>query len=204
MTEFDEKSRTWDSDPEKWARARSVARGIRASVPLNKGMTALEYGCGTGLLSFELQKDLSHVTLADSSPGMLAVLQEKIDSGRIRNMNALRLDLMQDPLPPDRYDLVYTMMTLHHVSDTDKILADFFHLLKNPGFLCVADLDKEDGSFHGSGFSGHNGFDREHLHRRAVRAGFREARFMNVHTLSKGNEGEKREYSLFLLTAEKW
>jgi ubiquinone/menaquinone biosynthesis C-methylase UbiE len=203
VTHFDEKAKTWDSDPDKIIRARAVAQGIRSRVPLIPGMSAFEYGCGTGLLSFELHEDLTHITLADSSAGMLAVLQEKISSGRIQNMNAVRLDLAADPLPPERFALVTTMMTLHHVRDTDKLLLDFFNLLECPGFLCVADLDREDGSFHGSGFSGHKGFDREVLRQQAVRAGFREAGFETVYTMSRGEGRERRNYTLFLMIAEK-
>ena len=36
-------------------------------------------------------------------------------------------------------------------------------LLNAGGFLAIADLYEEDGSFHGEGFTGHNGFDPENL-----------------------------------------
>ena len=49
---------------------------------------------------------------------------------------------------PERFDLVYTLMTLHHIPDTAKILGSFQALLQPGGVLCIADLDKEDGSFH--------------------------------------------------------
>ena len=126
-------------------------------------MTALEYGCGTGLVSFALQPQLGHITLADSSTGMLAVLREKIAAGNIQNMTPVQLDLITDPLPAERYQLIYTLLTLHHIPDTDKILRAFYQLLDSSGYLCVADLDKEDGTFHEDEFHGHLGFDREEL-----------------------------------------
>jgi SAM-dependent methyltransferase len=55
-------------------RGRQLAEAIRARVPLDPSMHALDYGCGTGLLSFPLRDALGHITLQDSSPGMLAVL----------------------------------------------------------------------------------------------------------------------------------
>ena len=78
MTNFDERAKDWDSDPKKVERARVVAEAIRAALPLSTDMTALEYGCGTGLLSFALQSELGQITLADTSQGMLDVLGEKI------------------------------------------------------------------------------------------------------------------------------
>src|SRR5512141_572797 len=148
MTNFDQRAKDWDSDPKKVDRARAVADAIRKAVPLSTEMKALEYGCGTGLLSFALQSDLGQITLADTSQGMLDVLGEKIASAKVPNMHPMRLDLSADPLPAERYDLTYSLMTLHHIHDTDDILKKFHSLLESGGYLIAADLYKEDGTFH--------------------------------------------------------
>ncbi len=83
-TDFDQRAKTWDDDPMKAARAQAVADAIRARVPLAPTMTGLEYGCGTGLLSFALHPNLGRIALADNSAGMLAVLQQKIRRCRHR------------------------------------------------------------------------------------------------------------------------
>ena len=106
MNEFDQKAAQWDAKPVRVERALAVADSIKAAVPLSPHMTALEYGCGTGLVSFALQSQLGHITLADSSTGMLTVLQEKIATGNIQNMTPLQLDLITDPLPAERYQLI--------------------------------------------------------------------------------------------------
>ena len=205
MTDFDEKAPTWDANPIRVERARAVAQGIRASVAITPGMTALEYGCGTGLLSFALRPYLAHITLADSSNGMLAVLDEKIVSGGIQNMTSLKADFITDPLPEARFQLIYSLMVLHHVPDTDKILGIFYDLLDSPGYLCVADLDKEDGSFHHDGFTGHHGFDRNELAEQARRAGFRKVEFTTVFNTPRDRDPgtEPTYYPVFLMTAEK-
>ena len=77
VSHFDERAREWDSDPEKVERARVTADAIRHTIPLHPDMSALEYGCGTGLLSFALQSDLGQITLADTSKGMLEVCRMK-------------------------------------------------------------------------------------------------------------------------------
>ena len=198
---FDQRAKTWDDDPMKTARAEAVAAGIRSLTPLASNMSGLEYGCGTGLLSFALQADLQQITLADNSPGMLEVLQQKIEARHISNMRPVNLDLTSDPLPQERYDLIYSLMTFHHIPDTDKILRDLYELLTGSGHLCIADLDSEDGSFHGLDFSGHKGFDRETLEQQAKNAGFRNIRFSSVFTIQKGTP--VREYPVFLMVAEK-
>jgi len=200
---FDSKARTWDSDPMKVARARAVAQGICTHVPLTAHMTAFEYGCGTGLLGFTLQPYLKHITLADSSTGMLAVLQEKITSSDIANMSPMKLDLLCDPLPRESYHLIVTMMTFHHIPDIDSLLRKMYSLLSGPGYLCVTDLDSEDGSFHGPDFSGHCGFDREELRLKASQAGFRNAGFSTVFNIRKAVAGGEKDFPLFLMVAEK-
>ncbi|MBN2385730.1 MAG: class I SAM-dependent methyltransferase [Anaerolineales bacterium] len=200
MVDFDLRARDWDCDPQKRARAKAVAAAIRTRIPLGRQMAALEYGCGTGLLSFALQADLGSITLADSSAGMLAVLAEKVALHAVANMRPLQLDLSVDPLPELRFDLVYSLMTLHHILDPAAILGKFYSLLRRPGFLCIADLDREDGSFHADpGFAGHNGFDRKGLRRLLRRSGFARIHFDNCFEMMKNG----RVYSLFLAVAEK-
>lgn len=201
--DFDAKAQEWDNDPVKLERAATVAAAIRNRVRLSPDLSALEYGCGTGLLSFALYRELGSITLADSSAGMLAVLREKIAASGADHLRPMRLDLTVDPLPAERYDLIYTLMTLHHVSDVDRILRDFHALLRPDGALCIADLDREDGSFHGAGFDGHHGFEREALRDQLARAGFGEIQFDTCYMMRKPQGDGAREYPVFLAVARK-
>jgi ubiquinone/menaquinone biosynthesis C-methylase UbiE len=203
MNEFDQKAAQWDAKPIRVERALATAAGIKAAVPLSTTLSALEYGCGTGLVSFALQAHLGHITLADSSTGMLTVLREKIDAANILNMTPLQLDLITDPLPAERYQLIYTLLTLHHISDTDKILQALYQLLDNSGYLCVADLDKEDGTFHEDEFHGHLGFDRKELGAQARQAGFQAINFSTIFHMRKEVNGVTKDFPIFLMVAEK-
>jgi ubiquinone/menaquinone biosynthesis C-methylase UbiE len=216
MNEFDQKAAQWDAKPVRVERALAVAESIKAAVPLSPKMTALEYGCGTGLVSFALQSQLGHITLADSSTGMLTVLREKIAAANIQNtcaapnrlrhsagMTPVQLDLITDPLPAERYQLIYTLLTLHHIPDTAKILRAFYQLLDNSGYLCVADLDKEDGTFHEDEFHGHLGFDREELAAQAKQIGFQSIRFTTAFHMIKDVQGVSQDYPIFLMVARK-
>lgn len=204
MSHFDDKARAWDVNPVFQERAHRIAEAIVAEVPLHTGMTVLDYGCGTGLLSFPLRGRLGPMTLADSSTGMLAVLEEKIAAHEAHTeMQACRLDLMTDPLPAQRFDLIYTSMTLHHVPDTGRILSIFHDLLKPGGYLCIADLDAEDGSFHGIEYDVHHGFEREALATMTQAAGLEAVRFSTVFEIIKEREEGNRAYPVFLMTAQR-
>ena len=201
MSDFDQRAKEWDNDPAKVRRAEAVADGIRRRVKLTPAMSALEYGAGTGLLGFMLADELGPMTLADISEGMLAVAREKIAASGREQIEALRLDLCADPLPARRYDLVFSLMTLHHVPDTDAALRALRAVLAPGGRLCIADLDAEDGSFHGAGVDLHHGFEREDLARRARAAGFESVAFDTVFEVHKPVDGNPRRYPVFLMTA---
>jgi len=200
---FDSKARQWDDNPVFQERGLKIAQAIRQAVPLHPQMNALDYGCGTGLLSFPLKDELGTILLADSSSGMLDVVSEKIAAQGVTHMTPMKLDLLIDPLPAQRFDLIVTAMTLHHVPDTDQILRIFHDLLQPGGYLCIADLDQEDGSFHGPEVDVHHGFDQADLSRRAALAGFADIRFQTVFSIAKELATGTRDYPVFLMTARR-
>ncbi|CAK0740728.1 Class I SAM-dependent methyltransferase [Gammaproteobacteria bacterium] len=200
---FDSKAREWESNPVFQERANKIAEAIRLAVPLDPSMTALDYGCGTGMLSFPFKNELGQITLKDSSTGMLEVLREKIAAQGVTHMTARQMDLTADPLPDESYDLIYSAMTLHHITNTDHIMAVFHALLNPGGVLCIADLDQEDGSFHGVGFDVHHGFDREVLAEKTRRVGFDPIDFRTVFEIVKPQDSGERAYPVFLMVARK-
>ncbi len=170
---FDEKAATWD-DPAKIERSRVVADAIVAAVAPDRSTRLLEYGAGTGLVTEALGDRVGPALLADSSAGMRDVMASKVADGRLRDARITDLDLASDgfKLPGERFDLIVTVMVMHHVTELDRVLGRFRALLAAGGHLCIADLDAEDGSFHGEGFAGHHGFDRGELAGRLRVAGF--------------------------------
>jgi ubiquinone/menaquinone biosynthesis C-methylase UbiE len=204
MNDFDAKARAWDQDPIRIERTRAVADTIARLIPLDKTMHCLEYGAGTGLLGFALQPQVGSVVLADSSAGMLAVAGEKIAAAGLSDrMRTARIDLLQDPLPGERFDLLCTLLTLHHIPDIPAILAKFNAVLTHGGRLCISDIDSEDGSFHQGPFEGHHGFDRPELSRLVEEAGFVKVRIETAYVIPRMVNGVMRQFPLFLLTAEK-
>jgi hypothetical protein len=94
-------------------------------------------------------------------------------------------------------------MTLHHICDTPRILSCFYQLLLPGGYLCIADLDQEDGSFHKEPFEGHFGFDRQALARLTTAVGFEVLGFETVYEMVKIVEDQQRSYPIFLMTARR-
>ncbi|HNW98864.1 MAG TPA: class I SAM-dependent methyltransferase [Bacteroidales bacterium] len=204
MNEFDIKALTWDDNPLFIERSKHIADKIREHVKLNAEMEGFEYGCGTGLISFNLMPYLKSITLADSSDGMLEVLKQKIQKNKITSMNVLKTDLIVDKIPDKKFDIIYTALTLHHITDIETILARFYMMMKKPAFLCIADLDKENGNFHGPDFKGHKGFDREAMKKLFITTGFKNIKADTCYEMKRINEQNQNViYPVFLMTGEK-
>ncbi len=201
--EFDIKAREWDKNQAHIERSEAIAVALKTLVPLKPGMKALEFGAGTGLLSFLVYKDLGDITLVDNSAEMIRVLKEKIADQSINSMKPVLINLEEDILD-EKFDVIYSQMVFHHVDNIDTILAKFHHMLNPGGYLAIADLYLEDGSFHGEGFTGHKGFDPDTLGNRLTGHGFRNIYHETCYNLKKIMEsGEEREYPVFMLTAGK-
>jgi ubiquinone/menaquinone biosynthesis C-methylase UbiE len=201
---FDELALRWDEDPKRRKRARVVAMEMAREIPDLERMTGFEYGCGTGLLSFYLQPFMREIWLGDSSAGMLSVAEQKIQTLRIANMHPLPIDLTAAELPELKFDVVYTLMALHHIKPLNDVLQSFYEMLHPEGTLCIADLDKEDGTFHGPGFTGHHGFDVRELSATLREIGFTNLRSKICHTIVKQDRDRReKQYPLFLLIGQK-
>jgi len=200
---FDIQAKDWDNDPMKTKRAKIFAKEITDFIKPNKNWNALEFGSGTGLLSHELKDAFEEITLVDNSEGMINVLNGKIENCGITNFKPLLLDLLEDNLNIGTFNVIFTLMTLHHIIDLNKILSIFNSLLKSNGYLCIADLVKEDGSFHINhpDFDGHNGFDKNELSPFLIQNGFNVEYYNICFEIEK--ESENKTYPLFLMICKK-
>lgn len=204
---FDEAAAVWDDKPLRVALATAIGETIVREVQPSQEMDALDYGCGTGLLSLFLLPHVRSVTGADSSAGMLDVLRRKIAQMALDKMEVMRLDLEHDSLPEKRFHMVATAMTMHHVRNTGKVLGAFRELLHPGGVLCVADLDAEPGTFHSGDVAEtvhHHGFDRNEMKMHMSELGFADTRDVTAHTIRKEvEEGESQDFPVFLVVARR-
>lgn len=204
MTEFDIKAAGWDDNSMHVDRSKSIAERIIELLPLNRNMRALEFGSGTGLTSFFLKDHLKEIVMIDNSEEMVKVMNRKISTAGIKNLTALLFDLEKNHYTGNRFDLILTQMALHHVVDVEAILRRFIQLLNPGGYLAIADLYPEDGSFHGPGFTGHKGFDIEELSLILTETGYEEISASHCYTINKQiSDTEMKEFRLFLLIAIK-
>lgn len=199
MSSFDDRAATWD-EPHRVERARASADAIHERVPLTGSERLLEYGAGTGLLAAELAPHVGAVTVADPSAGMREVMRAKVDNGALpASTRVWDLDLTAGSAPEESFDLVATVMTLHHIPDVAAVLRGFVRLLEPGGHVCIVDLVAEDGSFHREEFHGHHGFDIDELSGQLRNAGFVDVDVRVFDDVLKDGVA----YPLFLATARR-
>jgi len=202
---FDRMARTWDLDPERLARARTVGRLASELTPLELRQDALDYGTGTGAVALELARSFGRVVAADSSDGMLEVLKEKIQEQRAVNVTPLKLDLENEPAPGRSFHLITSNMALHHVADVDKVVSTLASMLHPNGLLCVVDLDEEDGAFHSDTEGIHHfGFSPEQMSRKFAAAGLKNISTRTLLCISKETKpGVVVEYAVVMTLGRK-
>jgi ubiquinone/menaquinone biosynthesis C-methylase UbiE len=199
---FDKEAASWDEKPLRIKLAKEIARAIVGHITLRPDMDVLDFGCGTGLLTLELQPLVRSITGVDSSPGMLEVFRKKIAAMQPGNVKTGLLDVEKGDSLTGKYHLVVSSMALHHVKNIHRLLAQFHHVLVPSGLLCIADLDSEDGLFHDDNTGVfHPGFDRPELRRLFTDAGFHDVGDSTATTMEKQTpDGSKRRFTVFLMT----
>lgn len=202
---FAHKAAAFDQGVHRTDNVANIARAIQAAVPLAPTMHLLDFGSGTGLLLEALAPQVARFTAIDQSAAMNAQLEQK----RATLPCALTLvaaDLEGDwptALAPEAeagFDGVVSSMTLHHIQDVPALLAKLHRVTRSGGFLAVADLDQEDGSFHQEDTGVfHTGFDRHWLAQAARDAGFYQVTMGDASVVHK----PQGDYPVFLLTARR-
>ncbi|MCK9630935.1 MAG: class I SAM-dependent methyltransferase [Methanoregula sp.] len=202
---FDTAAATWDDKTRRLKLANDVSRAICETIGLSPEMDVLDFGCGTGLLTLQIQPLVRSITGIDSSQGMLTVLEEKIRTQGLTNVTVRNIDLEQGMVPEGHYNLVVSSMTLHHIRDVRRVLEILAQVLKPSGALAIADLDSDNGKFHDTPEGVfHNGFDRCTMKKYFEAAGFTQIRNRTAAIVDKESpSGEVRPFTVFLMTGRK-
>ena len=195
---FSDKAKDWDSNSKVVNNASSIAKLIKENIKLNDSMTLMDFGAGTGLLSSFISDSVNKIVAVDNSPAMLSKLQSKIDNFDCE-VEILEKDLSVENID-NKFDGIISSMTIHHLEDTALLFGKFYDMLDENGFIAIADLDSEDGSFHSDNCGVfHFGFDRDKLREIATKVGFKNIKFQLANKINKPS----REFSVFLMTAVK-
>ncbi len=194
---FKDKAENWDDGTVRKSTPLAIAEAIKNKFVLNKNMKIMDFGVGTGLLGFEIAKEVKKVFGVDMSHSMLSKLQEK--NTPELSIKAIEQDIVKEPLL-DIFDGIVSSMTLHHVQDLEEFFLSIYKNLNEDGFIAIADLEKENGSFHSDNIGVyHFGFKKKELCEIVKNCGFKDVLIEHVTTISK----PQRDFEVFLLSAKR-
>ncbi len=203
---FDQAAQTWDDNPVRRELALAVAQGICQAIKFRPEMRIMDFGCGTGLIARELAPKVASVTAVDTSPEMVAVLKAKAAAAGLSGIEPLLLDNGYESGPAASYDAIVSSMVLHHIEDISGLVAQLAQWCRPGGWVGLADLEPEDGTFHRPGQQvAHHGIDPTALASQLESVGFVTQSVQTVHTIQRPpvDGAEPRDYPVFLLTAQR-
>jgi 2-polyprenyl-3-methyl-5-hydroxy-6-metoxy-1,4-benzoquinol methylase len=193
---FASKADSYEQNKDRVDNVAQIANAMLGAVQFSKSMHIMDFGSGTGLLLERIAPYVSKITAVDVSAAMNAQLREK--QNRLAcDVQMLELDLEQSQIDT-KFDGIISSMTMHHIKDIPSVLRKF-HAMLNPGaFIAIADLDRENGSFHSEDTGVHHaGFDRDAIIKAAVAAGFGNVAIATASVVHK----PQGDFPVFLLTA---
>ena len=193
---FKNKAASYEQDSNRVANVHTIADSIIERVILSPDMHLMDFGAGTGLLLGQVAPHVSKITAVDISPSMTGQLRNK-QADLACDLDVLEIDLCTETLDT-KFDGIISSMTMHHIEDVKAMFVKLHSMVKAGGFIAIADLETEDGSFHTEDTGVfHFGFASDVLVQLATEAGFKNAEVGLASTISKPHG----DYPVLLLTA---
>ena len=143
---FAEKAKDYDTEKTRVDNVTNIAKLILKEISYQKDSSILDFGSGTGLLLSKIAPYVENITAVDISKAMNKVLKDKKHTIAC-NLDIIEMDLTKENLNL-KFNGIISSMTMHHVKDVVQVFKKFYNLLHENGTIAIADLDKEDGTFH--------------------------------------------------------
>lgn len=161
---------------ERWEEVRTGLFGTAYLLPtvaalLPSEWTLLDLGTGTGTMAAELAPSVARIIGVDREQAMLDAAARRCAD--FDNVELVRANLDDLPLPDDCIDAAMCMLVLHHIRDVGSVLAEAHRVLKPGGRLIVLDMIEHDRTeYRQSMGHEHAGFSADTMRTAFERAGF--------------------------------
>ncbi len=158
IEKFDAMADRYDTE-ERAKIAGIIADAILSRVQDGQDKTAIDYGCGTGLVGLRLLDAFGDLLFVDAAENMVEQVRYKLETLVAKNAGVLCCDFAAGT-PDLRADYILVVQMLLHEKDIRALLARFAQLLNKGGHLIIVDFDKNANIV---SEDVHNGFDQKEL-----------------------------------------
>ncbi|MEC6748932.1 methyltransferase [Marinilactibacillus sp. XAAS-LB27] len=142
---FDKMAATYDT-PDRKIVAKHSAEAIHRLLNQKTSKTAIDFGCGTGLLSLELSKDFESILMIDSSAEMINVVEKKIKDPSFSHLTTKYLNIETNHVLPQKVDTIFMSLVLHHIADRESLLVKLSDAIYSGGQLMIIEMERSEGS----------------------------------------------------------
>jgi len=178
--------------------AKLASEAIREYLVNTNNKSAIDFGCGTGLVGLSLLNNFNSVLFLDSSPNMINQIKQKIAEHNIQNADTLCFDFEREGQPDLHADYIFMAQVLLHINDVEFVLSRLYDVLNVGGHLLIVDFNKNEEIVSDLV---HNGFDQVKLADIMTKIGYRDIQSKTVYTGSKMFMGH--DASMFILDSQK-
>jgi 2-polyprenyl-3-methyl-5-hydroxy-6-metoxy-1,4-benzoquinol methylase len=144
-------SESWDQYAEGWHTSEDVilyaekAYQALTEIVNPEGLTILDFGCGTGLLTAKMAPVARRILALDTSAKMISVLKNK----QLRNVDTLSIELSEETIKTNdllhaKFDLIVASSVCAFLPDYERTLQVLKTLLKPQGLFIQWDWLKRD------------------------------------------------------------
>ena len=196
INEFNQMSVKYDT-PKNKHMAKRAADAIRNLLDESHKKSAIDFGCGTGLVGLDLLEDFKSMLFIDASIKMIEQVEKKLADKNTKKASVLCLDIEKDAQLPNKVDTIILSLVLHHIQDNHRLLTKFYETLNEDGQLLIIEMEKQekDSSDHG------HGMDRSALATTLAGIGYQNIQSDIFYDAKKESDGQ--EASRFVLSARK-
>ncbi|MNO43793.1 ubiquinone/menaquinone biosynthesis methyltransferase [compost metagenome] len=184
--------------PERIQTARVASDAIREYLVDAKSKSAIDFGCGTGLVGMNLINEFNSMLFLDTSQNMIHQIQQKVSDLNIQNVDTLCFDFEKEDVSDLHADYIFMVQVLLHIQDVEFVLTRLFDVLNEGGHLLIVDFDKNEKV---ASDIVHNGFNQAELTDIMTKIGYRNIRSKSFYTGNKIFMGQ--DASMFILDSQK-
>lgn len=194
---FEMMANRYDTD-ERIQIARVSAEAIREYLDDADNKSAIDFGCGTGLVGMQLLNDFNSMLFIDTSQNMINQLKQKFSEFNVRNTDTLCFDLEKESRSDLHADYIFMAQVLLHINDVESVLSKLYDVLNARGHLLIVDFNKNEEVVSDMV---HNGFEQDKLIELMTRMGYREIQSKTFYSGNKIFMG--KDASMFILDSQK-
>ena len=138
---------------------------VHDAIGVKEGKKLLDIGIGTGLLTYELYKEGSHVYGIDFSKKMLILAKEKMPKGQFYRHD-FRYGVPAE-VKDIKFDYIVSSYAIHHLDESEKVefIVEMKKLLNSDGKIIIADISfNTEEELHSCKESAGDNWDKEEIY----------------------------------------